>query len=477
MAFVVALCLVALVVALCLMASPARMRAQSPNSSGVPSSAITWVVAEDGADRAAGTAADPFATVAQGLAMAVAGDIVLVRPGRYPGFDVALAGRADAPITVLGEPSGSVLIDGRVDGRRDTIRIQPGSAYVVLDGLTVTGSAGSRSAGILVDSVTSGPVSILRSRLTDNDGYGILITDSEGVTVADSELDHDRTGIEVNGAGAGVVISGNRIHDHDRLIRATPRSQDPNDDYGATGVSLVRTTGPVLVSDNQVWGNRAPSSDYGWDGSAFEIFGASGVTIQDNTAWDNENVLETGTADGMACADNAFVRNVAWGDASSGRARGIILRCGERMIIAADTLVDLDDYVLMIGQDSARFSGSIAGARVQNGLLVMSGSGAPLVITSPLPADLVLDSTLLWNDAGPLAQIYGTGDTADLGQLQAWTGQLPNGIAAPPRFADRRARDYRLTAGSPAIDAGVVVPGVTDGWVGSAPDLGAIEWP
>jgi hypothetical protein len=35
--------------------------------------------------------------------------------------------------------------------------------------------------------------------------------------------------------------------------------------------------------------------------------------------------------------------------------------------------------------------------------------------------------------------------------------------------------DFRLRASSPAVDAGCVLPNVTDGYMGRAPDLGAIE--
>lgn len=40
---------------------------------------------------------------------------------------------------------------------------------------------------------------------------------------------------------------------------------------------------------------------------------------------------------------------------------------------------------------------------------------------------------------------------------------------------DRTGRDYRLRSGSPAIDAGANLPGYTDGYAGSAPDVGALE--
>jgi autotransporter-associated beta strand protein len=43
-------------------------------------------------------------------------------------------------------------------------------------------------------------------------------------------------------------------------------------------------------------------------------------------------------------------------------------------------------------------------------------------------------------------------------------------------FVAASSGDFRLQAGSPAIGAGTVIPGVTDGFTGAAPDLGAFEY-
>ena len=40
---------------------------------------------------------------------------------------------------------------------------------------------------------------------------------------------------------------------------------------------------------------------------------------------------------------------------------------------------------------------------------------------------------------------------------------------------DSADQDFRLKPGSPAVDAGVELPNITDGFAGKAPDLGAIE--
>jgi hypothetical protein len=45
-----------------------------------------------------------------------------------------------------------------------------------------------------------------------------------------------------------------------------------------------------------------------------------------------------------------------------------------------------------------------------------------------------------------------------------------------PLFVDRENNDFHLQENSPAIDAGVVIPGINDGYNGAAPDLGAIEF-
>lgn len=43
-------------------------------------------------------------------------------------------------------------------------------------------------------------------------------------------------------------------------------------------------------------------------------------------------------------------------------------------------------------------------------------------------------------------------------------------------FFDLNARDLRLAAGSGAIDVGIVLPGINDGYAGDAPDAGALEF-
>ncbi|HKI70534.1 MAG TPA: hypothetical protein VKA67_13170, partial [Verrucomicrobiae bacterium] len=64
--------------------------------------------------------------------------------------------------------------------------------------------------------------------------------------------------------------------------------------------------------------------------------------------------------------------------------------------------------------------------------------------------------------------------TNDVYQYSA-TNNLFLGSSPQTQLRDWTNDDFRLQPNAPAVDAGVIIPGITDGCVGSAPDLGAYE--
>lgn len=87
-----------------------------------------------------------------------------------------------------------------------------------------------------------------------------------------------------------------------------------------------------------------------------------------------------------------------------------------------------------------------------------------------------LDYDNLWNaDNGDLVRWDNTKYTS-LAAFSAATGQEPHGFNLDPGFVGPQAGDYTLNSLSPLIDAGVLIPGINDGYEGAAPDIGAFEF-
>ena len=428
-----------------------------------------------GSDTGAGTSSAPFRTLQKAASIVTAGGTILVRPGRYAGFTISRSGTSDEPI-VIRAASGRPVIDGALDGRVDVIKVN-GAHDIRIEGLEVTGAQGGNytGAGIRTENGASRIV-IVDNVIRENRSYGINSHSSTNVTIRGNDIHHNAQGVQVTGRGDGTRILDNDIHDNVYMIRNTPKSENAHDDTGAVGIGFVKSTGAVLATGNRIWGNRAASYDYEWDGAAFEIYGASNVTMSDNTAWDNENVLETGTdSSSPQCTGNVFARNIAYGATTAGRSWGMFLRCAADMVVAHNTFHDLDGFAFAIGADSANFSGSIGGLRIVNNIITLNGTGAKVFgLTTALPDSVEIDHNLA-RTSGVYATLADGRRTSDPATFSEWTGYQRHQDLSSPGFVDAGARDYRLKSTSPAVDAGIRVPGVSDTWAGEAPDLGRYE--
>jgi hypothetical protein len=98
--------------------------------------------------------------------------------------------------------------------------------------------------------------------------------------------------------------------------------------------------------------------------------------------------------------------------------------------------------------------------RIYNNTIV--GGRRSMTNHPTLKQDSCID-VVTWNNLSDQAGFEGTDQRANL----RTTGES---------FVDPAHGDFRLKQGSPAIDAGEVVPGITDGFAGTAPDIGAYEF-
>ena len=295
------------------------------------------------------------------------------------------------------------------------------------------------------------------------------------MTIANNDIYGNACGVKIGTGNEGTVVRDNRVHDNDRMMVNT--ADVSGDDVGGEAIALVHSTGHVLVSDNQIWGNRAVSYDYGYDGGAFSIYAASNWTITGNTTWNNRNILETGTdATKTPCANNTFTRNLNYGATTVDMTVGMVLRCAQNMLVANNTFRGMQGWVFAISHNDGTWGGSVDGLTIVNNVISVS-TGKIFGIDTDLPTSVVIDFNLLQNTgSGYLATFKGTG-TLTLSGFRQMTGFEMHGMLADPLFVDAGHNNYQLQAGSPAVDTGVIVADVTNGFTGSAPDLGFAERP
>jgi hypothetical protein len=194
----------------------------------------------------------------------------------------------------------------------------------------------------------------------------------------------------------------------------------------------------------------------------------------------NGQIMETGT-DGPPCANNRFVRNVAYrGTGFQGQStNGMILRCASGNLVAHNTLDGFDQFGFDVvdGTQGGPYGGSIANLRIVNNIV---NGGRAFSIDTSLPASVQIDYNLVYNVGSTavygnhVAYVAGVGQFDTLTAFTAATGYEKHGVFGNPRFVNRSGRDYRLTAGSPAINRGIIV--LSDGYAGKRPDLGRYEY-
>ena len=432
----------------------------------------TYYVSTRGSDGNPGSYSRPWRTLQKAADSVGAGSTVLVRAGSYPGFKLRRSGVAGSPIRFKRYPGDArPTLNGW--GRLDVVHLTA-VHHVVIEGFVIQGAAGGggSGAGIRVDG-WSYSVLIRKNIVRSNRSYGVNVYSSTKVTVDYNEVTDNEVGIAVSRGGQGVRILHNRVHHNDRMLVNTPKSVNAHDDSGAVGILFLKTTGASLAAYNKVWGNRAWSYDYGWDGGAFDIYGASNVTIRHNRIWDNENVLETGTGGDLDCRNNRFIRNVAFDNNPKTRNLGLILRCATAMTVAHNTLVNLDLFLIALG-GSSHFNGGLSGLRIVNNVLRMDENKI-IGIDTALPSSVVIDYNLYYNPGHYIGSVVGRGHTASLATFGSWTRYEGHGIAAAPRFVSPWTHDFRLRSDSPAVDRAVSVYLISIPVIGRAPDVGRFE--
>jgi hypothetical protein len=392
----------------------------------------TLYVAPTGSDQAAGTENAPWRTLQHAANTVRAGDRVIVRPGRYAGFDLRTSGTDVDPIEFRAD--AGVIVDAPNPVTPNHGINLEGASWIVVQGFTVTGMPRAGIRAVLNHHVT------IRGNTMDANGYwGFLSGFSDDLLIEDNQA--SRSQVE---HGIYVSNSGDR---------------------------------PV-IRRNHVWGNHANGIHMNGDVSLGGDGIISGALVEANVIHDNGTAGGSGiNADGVQAS--RFQNNLLYGNHAGGISLYRIDGGGASIdnVVAHNTIVQASD-----GRWAVNLTNGATGNTVVDNILYNAHTFRGSITVS---ADSRPGLTSDWNVVMDRFSIDDGNTRITLAQWRASTGQDLHSIIAVPAslFVDTAGNDYHLSGTSPARDAGLTLAEVTqdlDGVArpsGPASDIGAYELP
>ena len=399
-------------------------------------------------------------TIDDALADAVAGDVLVLGSGTYGSIQATSDGEDGRPIVLRAAEPGEAIVEGevRLDER----------SFVSVEGLTVHGRFKFNDAeGIVV-----------RDCVIDTDGYGIASYGSgvrnatiinnviTGPTVwSDSALgvSGDNLGEGVQITGPGNVIAFNRVsgfRDCISLLEEDEAVDQVSVDIYGNDLDACADDGieaDYAMGNVRVYQNRITRS----------FMGISSQPSIGGPTWFIRNVMYNVIYEAFKL-HNGSIGNVGY--------HNTVVKSGDAFAVYTEDPVSRSDFRnnLFLGGPGGTYGG------------YDSGDGA-VINLAPADASCSFDYDGL-GSVGTNTFSGRIGDTRfnSLEELRTNTTEahavevdlsvFAESVAFPSDpFASRATFELDLAADGDAIDRGIVLPNVNDGFSGNAPDLGAIE--
>jgi parallel beta-helix repeat protein len=350
-------------------------------------------------DNGSGTPAQPFCTIRPAALRVSPGQTVLVSSGTYnEQVTVSTSGTASAPIMFAAAPGATPTVTGGTYGFYIS-----GKSYVTVQGFNVTGTTDD---GIVVKAnssnvtIRSNHVSYCGQPVSGKTAKGIRIENSSNSIVENNTVDHLTSyGIYVPGS-TGILVRGN-----ESFANAFGYQR------AASGIRLYSSSG------NTVSGNTSHDNE----DSGIDVDHSTNNLVVNNLIYENgdHGIDNTGGSPGNRIIANTVYKSVTAGINVEGTSTGVT--------IANNVAVD----------------NGIASPRTHSNIRVESGSTSGTTLDFDLVYLSVPDTMVIWNSVG-----YNS-----LAAFRSATGQEAQGIQADPRFTSVSGHDFRVLAGSPAIDS------------------------
>ncbi|PRC95125.1 choice-of-anchor Q domain-containing protein [Solimicrobium silvestre] len=446
-----------------------------------------YYVAPTGSDSNPGTLALPWKTLQKAVSTVGPGSVINARAGTYTEqviFTTANSGSASGGyITLQNYPGEKAIIDGT------SIVLSANSANMALVNLTdvsyvrvigfeicnlTTNSAAIVPAGIFVSG--SGSNIELRNNYVHNivttvnsasgNAFGIGIYGTEapasinGLILDGNEVAFLKTGssesVSVNGNVENFQVTNNVVHDNDNIgidfIGFEGTSPNPAYDQARNG----EVSGNVVYNISSYVNSAYPSGSYGADG--LYVDGGTNIVMERNIVYQTDIGIEVASEHAghlgsfVTLRSNLIYKNNLTGislGGTSATANGGTDSCG----IFNNTLYQND--TTGSGTGEIALQNHLTNIQFANNVVISSTQGIFISgVSSALPAmngDLYFSggATGTWQWKG-----------ATYNSLAAFTtasGNEKNGLAADPVLISPTAGNFKLGAGSPAINAGIAL--------------------
>jgi parallel beta-helix repeat protein len=436
--------------------------ANASASVSVSSAPQVWYIGTSGQDNAPGTLAQPLADMTPIENYLLPGDQVQFLGGTYnltSGIWVGNSGTSSAPIVLEAAPGQTVVLDGSALAA-GTTAVDINGSYIDVQGLQVTNAPG----GGITDWGGSNDI-IENNVVSDSQSGGIFVGYSSPGVVSNVLVQRNTVTGNVQMNSARTASSGWAAAIAAKLTSYVTFEQNTVYDNYGEGID-VDLSDHGLVSQNVAYDNY--SANYYMDNATY-------TTITGNLSYstNNPNFFHAGlAANGIQAANetsansnpldyDTVTNNVVIGGAdgfgygSYGNGGGL-----KNFVVAFNTFYNQSVNAIYIDGDPGH-SNTVIEDNVFD-----AGAGGQLFHE--------------YNSSGGLAGIYFNHNL--------WYGGSPGVAAGPgdvyvnPQFVNPGGTDpadYRLGAASPALGAGVSIPGVSTDYFGASrglyADLGAVE--
>ncbi len=402
-----------------------------------------------------GSLAYPWKTIAQvnsGTTLLNPGDSVFFKRGQsYSGrLTISRSGSATAPIVYTNYGTGNLPEFN--NAITDIINIY-NKQYIVINGIKI------------VDNSISTTDHTVQAKIS----YAINIENSPNCTISNCDISLVGVGIAVLAGSDNTTITGNFMHNM-RMVRNTPTSVNPDDDYGAN--PMVIGSSNNTISNNRFEECWALSYDYGYDGGAVELFGGTmnNNKVMNNTAINCNGFMEIGSSSNGTAQNNVVAYNKIINCGIIG-----VYQNGSTFSVTVNNLQYYNNTVVetvkQYSQPGVMFwmagTGAAGMVVVKNNIFWLS-SGTNFASSKFNSGQMVHSNNIFRMASGSL------GITLNSSELLSTNASLFTSVAGAP--ADW---NYALPSTSAAINFGTNV-GLNKDFVGNAisgnPDAGMLEY-